>query len=88
MMTHMTANRRKFISHASVLTALSPLTQRVLAAESSAGTSSHLLDGKTLVGWRASPRLPVPPGPQFAQMPADQLKDATNSKRFREVEYC
>ena len=72
----MITNRRKFISHASVLTALSPLTHRVLAAEPIAVTSHLLFDGKSLSGWRAAPRLPVPQGPQFSEIPADQLKEA------------
>jgi len=75
-MSNMITNRRKFIRHASGLTALSPLAHRLLAAEPNAAPARSLFDGKTLNGWRASPRLPVPQGPQFAQIPANQLKDA------------
>src|SRR6185436_13675871 len=35
-----------------------------------------LFDGKTLTGWKAVPRLPVPQKPEFAKLPAEELKEA------------
>ncbi len=40
------------------------------------GESVDMFDGKTLGGWVAIPRVYVPPGGKFVNMPADQLYDA------------
>lgn len=68
-------NRRSFLHRASALTALSSIDLPTFAAEPKTA-ARPLFDGKTLTGWKAIPRLMVPQGPQFAQVPPEQLKSA------------
>ena len=67
-------NRRSFLRRASILASLSPLATRAVAAEPNAAAPRRLFDGKTLAGWKALPRLPVPPHFPDAKVPAAELK--------------
>ncbi len=68
----MITNRRNFLQQMSQ-GAATLATSRV-ATRSHAATSRSLFDGKTLAGWKAVPRLPVPKHLSDAKVPAEELK--------------
>jgi hypothetical protein len=68
-------HRRTFLQRTGILATLSPLVGRMVAADSA--KTRALFDGKSLAGWHAVPRLPLPiTNKEFERMPAARLSDA------------
>lgn len=69
----MSLSRRQFLFRSILGAALVHSSLRSAPATLRAPRS--LFDGKTLTGWRAVPRMIVPPGPPFDEVPAERLRE-------------
>lgn len=68
--------RRLFLQSSSLALVSSQLTLHGMAQDGNEKKQRSLFDGKTLNGWKAVPRLPVPQDPSLARLPSNALKDA------------